>query len=108
VVSVTYAGYTHPWPRYPVYLVPASRAPGLVPCQPGALCEPRVKRAPSHAPYTLLGRIRYRPSGTGTLRFQVPKLRPGRYRFVLYCAPCYRGPGGSLIVARAIVFRITG
>jgi hypothetical protein len=108
VVFVTYAGYTHPWPRYPLYLVPASRAPHLVACQPGAICDPRIRWPPQHAPYVLVGRIRYRASGTGTLRFRVPNVAPGPYRFVLYCAPCYRGPGGSLIVARDVVFRIQG
>jgi hypothetical protein len=107
VVSVTYAGYGHPWPRYPVYFVPATRAPKLVACQRGAICDPRASRPPNHAPYTLLGRIRYGPSGTGTLHFRVPNLRAGSYRFVLYCAPCYRGPDGSLIVARNVIFHVT-
>jgi hypothetical protein len=106
VVFVTYAGYTHPWPHYPLYLVPASRAPGLVACAPDAICDPRVRWPPQHAPYILLGRIRYRQKGTGTLRFRVPNVARGAYRFVLYCAPCYRGPGGTLIVDRDVVFRI--
>ncbi|MDQ3823117.1 MAG: hypothetical protein M3321_07745 [Actinomycetota bacterium] len=37
-------------------------------------------------------------SWTAFLRFRVPRVRPGRYQLAVYCAPCRRGRGGSLIV----------
>jgi hypothetical protein len=37
-------------------------------------------------------------SWSGLLRFRVPRIRPGRYDLVVYCASCRRGPGGTLVV----------
>jgi hypothetical protein len=34
---------------------------------------------------------------TGTLRFRLPRVSPGRYQLFLYCLPCRKGPGGNLI-----------
>jgi hypothetical protein len=86
----------------PAYLVPTSRAPRPHPCHPNgssapALCAAYARRPPTDAPYALLGRIRYAPPFNGRLRFRVPRLTPRSYAFVVYCAPCYKGPGGSLI-----------
>ena len=99
-VVAHFGGYDRPWPHMPVYLVPAPRAPRLRPCFVRGVragCEARVRRAPRGTPFTLLGRIRYAPPTSGRLAFRVPKLSAGYYAFVVYCAPCYKGPGGSLI-----------
>ncbi len=98
LVRVRVAGYNRPRPRLPLYLVAARSAPKHYACGRNAICEPRARRPPSSAPYTRIGRVHFGRSGVGTVQFRVPSLPPGRYRFVLYCAPCYRGPGGSLIV----------
>jgi hypothetical protein len=96
-VSVRLAGYDRAWPRMPLYLIAAARAPQPVRCGPNAICQPKAKKPPSAPPYRLVGRIHFRRSGTGVVRFRVPKIAAGAYRFVIYCAPCSRGPGGSLI-----------
>jgi hypothetical protein len=95
--------------RMPIYLVPDSyaRRTGLY-----AFSFP-VARPPMEPPFRRLGRTRCTgrlhylgdfPDGdwsswSGYLRFRVPLLRPGRYHFVVYCAPCRRGPGGSIVVS---------
>jgi hypothetical protein len=104
VVYVRVVGYDRPWPRMPLYLVPATRVPQRRACGPNAICEPRAKRPPTRPPYTRIGQVHFRHSGSGVVRFHVPSLIPGRYRFVVYCAPCYRGPGGSLVVNDAQFF----
>lgn len=66
-------------------------------------------RPPDGPPYHFLGRFRCththppQPWGdggywTGTVTFRVPRVRPGRYQLVLYCAPCHKGPGGELVL----------
>jgi hypothetical protein len=37
-------------------------------------------------------------SWSGSLRFRVPHVPPGRYQLVVYCDPCHRGRGGTLVV----------
>lgn len=65
-------------------------------------------RPPSGLPYHFLGRFRCthtdrpQPWGQGrywtaTLTFRVPTVSPGRYQLVFYCAPCHKGPGGTLV-----------
>jgi hypothetical protein len=95
--------------REPIYLVPDSYATrtGL-----HAFSLPRY-RPPRNAPFRRLGRtvctgrlhnVGDFPDGdwaswSGYLRFRVPRLRPGRYHFVVYCAPCRRGPAASIVVS---------
>jgi hypothetical protein len=31
------------------------------------------------------------------LRFRIPNAKPGRYKFVIYCRGCVKGPEGGLI-----------
>ena len=88
VVVVRFGGYANAWPRMPAYLVPSARAPGT------AIFVPNP---PKRWPYVLIGRIHYAPPARGRLRFHVPNLASGTYHFVVYCGPCVRGPGGSLI-----------
>ena len=99
-VVARFGGYDREWPRMPVYLVRALRAPHSAPCldlDVRAVCEARVPRPPHGEPYTFIGRIHYAPPTRGRFRFRVPRLAPGYYAFLVYCAPCYKGPGGSLI-----------
>jgi hypothetical protein len=96
--------------RYPVYLIGLSAAKRLgLGLQYGSRFAPR---RPAALPFRPLGRPRCTarthyvgdfPSGdwsswSGYVRFQVPRVPPGRYHLVVYCAACRRGPGGSLIV----------
>jgi hypothetical protein len=99
-VAARFGGYASEWPHMPVYLVPVAQAPRIRPCVVHgrkAVCAPVVPRPPRGAPYTLIGRIHYAPPARGRLRFRVPNLPAGSYALVVYCAPCYKGPGGSLI-----------
>jgi hypothetical protein len=101
-VVARFGGYDREWPRMPVYLVPARREPQPAPClgvDARAVCEARVRRPPRGAPYTFVGRIHYAPPLRGRMRFRVPRLAPGWYAILVYCAPCYKGPGGSVIDA---------
>jgi hypothetical protein len=79
--------------RLPVSLVPLDDRPLPYPCRPNALCRPRAASPPKHPPFIFLGRT----TRTHRLRFQIPDTAPGVYAFVIYCASCQRGPGGSLI-----------
>jgi hypothetical protein len=80
-----------------LYLVPAARVPQPGPCPPpikSGGCEPWSIGPPHRRGWTWLGRLfPHRPS----VRFRVPNVPAGLYRAVVYCAPCYRGPWGSLI-----------
>jgi hypothetical protein len=91
-VVARFGGYDRQWPRFPVYLVPAPRDPQIPAC-----CEARVRHPPRGGRFTFLGRVHYGPPQRGRFLFRVPRLRPGTYGFVLYCAPCYKGPDGSLV-----------
>ena len=73
--------------RLPFYLVPKRLAPAY---------GDRVKRAPRR-PYVFLGRLRRtrNPYATQHFRFRVPRVRPGKYKVVIWCLPC----GGTLILA---------
>jgi hypothetical protein len=66
-------------------------------------------RPPDGPPYHFLGRFRCththtpQPWGdggywTGTVSFRVPGVALGRYQLVLYCDPCHKGPGGTLVL----------
>jgi hypothetical protein len=111
VVRVTAHGYLgpKPWPAMPVVMVGASKAPTPYRCRRSALCRPRVDpSALQRAPYVWVGRIRrWRTTGQdsarGELAFRVPRVKPARYLFGLYCAACVPGPSGSLIVDPRVV-----
>jgi hypothetical protein len=56
-------------------------------------------RWPLKPPFVRLRKIEWgRVTGArATIRFRVPKLRPTRYRLVIYCEPCTQGPRASVI-----------
>jgi hypothetical protein len=83
----------------PVYLVPERH-------QRTTVYKPRP---PSGPPYRFLGRFRCththlpQPWGDGgywtsTVKFRLPRVTPGRYQLVLYCASCHKGLGGNLVL----------
>jgi hypothetical protein len=73
--------------RMPFYLVPKRLAPAN---------GDRLNHSPRR-PYVFLGRLRRtrNPYATQHFRFRVPKVRPGKYKVVIWCRPC----GGTLILA---------
>jgi hypothetical protein len=91
-VVARFGGYDRQWPRFPVYLVREPWYPKTPAC-----CEPRVRHPPRGGRFTFLGRVHYGAPQHGRFVFHVPRLRPGTYGLVIYCAPCYKGPDGSLI-----------
>lgn len=86
----------------PLYLVAAKETPPLHPCE---LRDGHTAVCPSTSPGPPRGAARYhriatlnvRHANTVDVPFRVPHLGPGRYVYVLYCGPCWRGPRGSLI-----------
>lgn len=78
-----------------LYLAPDSAALQPRPCMDGrGICSPTSLGPPQREGWVWLGRFfPTRPS----FHFRVPDVRPGAYRPVAYCAPCVRGPRGSLI-----------
>jgi hypothetical protein len=81
-----------------LYLVPATLVPRPFDCQMrnGVMAgsAPWSVGPPHRRGWVWVGRFfPHRP----TFRFRTPALAPGSYRAVVYCAPCYRGPRGSLI-----------
>jgi hypothetical protein len=77
-------------PPAPLYLVPKTSAP---------FGSPKVRRAPTERPFVRIGLLDFRHTKEIHLRLKVPELPTGSYYFVLYCAPCYRGLGGSLVTS---------
>lgn len=109
-------GVKPPPPSFPVSLVPLEKVPKVHRCGPRKVCTPQASAPPGRPPFTLLGWAkppqsqasgrRHLGGGFGhgfhelpqyTLDFQIPDLRPGVYSYVIYCAVCQRGQGGSLI-----------
>ena len=112
--GVCMPGVKPPPPSFPVSLVSLEKVPKPYRCGPRRLCTPAAAAPPRQAPYTLLGwakpaapadgRWPLGGFGHGTIEppryaldFQIPDLRPGVYSYVIYCATCQRGQGGSLI-----------
>jgi hypothetical protein len=94
-------------PRSPasfaVSLVRVDRAPKPVRCGPNAICEPAWLGVPRGGRFTYLGRAKLTASPRPYdhrygLHFRVPHIGPGRYAFVVYCASCFPGRFGSLII----------
>jgi hypothetical protein len=54
-------------------------------------------RAASGRPLPRIATLNVRHANTVRVSYRVPRLAPGRYVYVLYCGPCWRGPRGSLI-----------
>lgn len=91
---------------FPISLLPAARTPAR-----------RADEPPHGPPYLPLGAATPPPGGNDpasgdlpryTLRFRLPAAHPARYAFVIYCAACRRGAGGSLIPSGALLVRAGG
>jgi hypothetical protein len=86
----------------PLYLVAAPDAPPVHSCslrngQP-ATCPSTSLGPPHRANYHHIATLNVRHANTVHVVFRVPRLAAGRYVYVLYCGPCWRGARGSLIV----------
>jgi hypothetical protein len=84
----------------PLYLVSTKDALLPTPCTfkgTDGICEPRIGAPPRGGKYHRIGTLNVRHANDVTITFRVPKLAPGAYLYVLYCGPCYKGRGGSLI-----------
>jgi hypothetical protein len=77
-----------------LYLAPESTVPPFRPCRNGSLCYATSLGPPKRKGWIWLGRFFPKRA---TFHFRVPGVLPGRYRPVVYCAPCVRGPRGSLV-----------
>jgi hypothetical protein len=90
---------------FPISLVPSAKAPQPDRCRANAICSPAAARPPDKRPAVLLGTTRAEPLSEATSRldltFAVPRIEPGVYAFVIFCASCVRGPSGSLIADTA-------
>ena len=80
----------------PVYLAPASL--DLTP-------DPQISNGPPSAPYVRIGHL---PKSidifhTRRMTFRIPAVPTGAYRVVVYCEPCVKGTGGSLIASQQTV-----
>jgi len=109
--GVCMPGVEPPPPSFPVSLVPIEKVPKPHRCGPRRLCTPEAAAPPRRAPFTLLGWAKPAPPADDrwplggfdheppryALDFQIPDLQPGVYSYVIYCAVCQRGQGGSLI-----------
>lgn len=114
-VTIVVAGYLgpRPWRPMPVVMIPAKLAPKEVPFR-GGFRSPIARRSELRPPpYRVVGAVRnWRPrdetgvNARGELRFRLPPVRPGRYVFALFCAPCWPGPRGSLIIDRRLVLTV--
>jgi hypothetical protein len=84
----------------PLYLVPRAKAPQDHDCVfrgHAGVCVPTASRIPHGGIYHRIGTVNVRHRNEEWITYRVPRLAPGRYVYVLYCGPCYSGPGGSLI-----------
>jgi hypothetical protein len=105
LVRVTAAGFvgSTPWVA-PIVMLPASGASRVS----QRMYSSRLLRPP----YRLVGTIRRWHGQTrnrhawGYVVFRVPRAKPGRYVFGLFCPPCVRGPKGSLIVDPTLVLTL--
>lgn len=85
----------------PLYLVASNDAPPVHSCtlrngQP-ATCPATSLGPPRGGRYHRVATLDVRHANTVHVSYRVPRLAPGRYVYVLYCGPCWRGPRGSLI-----------
>lgn len=101
------AGAYKAMPPMPLYLVLRSRVRPPHPCGSNALCDTVIPRPPTTAPYRRVGTLDFgRHPCHVQVRFRLPRLVSGVYEFLIYCAPCHRGPGGTLISNPSAVLRV--
>jgi hypothetical protein len=85
----------------PLYLVAAGDVPPLHACTlrngSAATCPTTSLGPPHNGRYHRVATLNVRHANTVHVSFRLPRLAPGRYVYVLYCGPCWRGPRGSLI-----------
>jgi hypothetical protein len=93
-----------------VSLVPMSEAPDPSRCGHRPFCPPPTVGPPRRSPYAFLGFAVPPPGGNNPehgdppryiLQFEIPKLRPGAYSYVIWCDACLKGKRGTLISSPA-------
>jgi hypothetical protein len=99
----------------PLYLVPHAQAPRPYPCGPKrndtrrvVFCTPVARRAPRKHPFLFVGRLDFRHPRDVRLAVRVPRVALGVYDFVIYCDPCNRGEGGTLVTSSSPSLRVMG
>lgn len=96
----------HLYARLPLYAIRRALAPRDHRCANGrGLCEPHVPGPPSAPAFRRIATLNFRHSLHQDVVFSAPK-SPGRYVFVFYCGPCYRGSGGSLVTTPKLVLTV--
>jgi hypothetical protein len=93
----------------PLYLVARAEVPKPHPCgpktkegKPSGFCELVLANPPHGARFHFVGRLDFRRHPRNVqLDFRVPPVAAGMYEFVIYCDPCQRGSGGTLITGLA-------
>lgn len=92
---------------FAVSLVSQQRAEHLLACNTGEQACPTPTRAPRRHGYRYLGEALPPPGGNNPehgdpprylLDFEIPRLAPGKYSYVIWCDVCVDGRGGSLVV----------
>ncbi len=114
VVEVRSGAYKR-LPAMLLYLVPKAQVPKPYACgpktkdgKPTGFCEPVLKAPPHERPFRFVGRLDFsRHPRNVRLLFHVPRVPPGVYQFVIYCDPCHRGEGGTLITSTSPSLRVT-
>jgi hypothetical protein len=85
----------------PLYLVASKDTPRLHRCTlrdgHAATCPTTSLGPPQGGRYHHVATLNVRHANRVQVSFRLPRLAPGRYVYVLYCGPCWRGPRGSLI-----------
>ena len=90
-----------------VSLVSRQRAERLLACNIGQGSCPTPERPPRGHGYRYLGEALPPPGGNNPehgdppryrLSFEIPRLAPGQYSYVIWCDACVEGRGGSLVV----------
>lgn len=99
-------GRSGPPTGFGIWLMPLTHSLAPYRCAASRPCPPGSSRPPHLPSFTYLGRAGP-ASGPGrlgpreipryVLRFRVPELMPGRYKYVIYCGTCVDGPRGSLV-----------
>jgi hypothetical protein len=85
----------------PLYLVAVKDAPPRHACKLAnghpASCPSTSLGPPRDGRYHRVATLNVRHANTVHVSFRVPRIPDGRYVYVLYCGPCWRGSRGSLI-----------
>ena len=100
--------HREPPPSFPIWLTPLKHSLKPYVCGRGEDCVPGSSRPPHLPSFIYLGRALPIAPGDGheipryRLAFGVPEVRPGRYKYAIFCDACIDGPRGSLTDSHTI------